>query len=83
MAQRTMLLSLDSKETTVFEYPDEDVPPQSLTPPSFPKNLTDTQSPKEAKKWKNGRKGKTFGRKGKNAEIEGKYDRKKNKEISR
>jgi len=49
-----------------------------LTPPSFPESLTDTRSPEETKKCKNGTESKTLRRKAKNAEIEGNYDTKEN-----
>lgn len=40
-------ISLDFKETSVYELPNED-----LLPPSFPKNLKNTKIPEDAKKWK-------------------------------
>lgn len=47
-----------------------------MSPPWFPENLTDTKSPEEAKKCKNGTKSKMLSRNVKNAETEGKHDTK-------
>ena len=62
----------------VCEEPSKEVSSPFLTPPSFPESLTDTRSPEEAKKYKNGTESKTLRRKAKNAEIEGNYDTKEN-----
>lgn len=48
--------------------------PCFLTPPSFPKNMTDTKTPEDAKKWNKGTKGKMLGKKRKNEEADGKYN---------
>lgn len=74
MWSMTMSLSLDFKETSVYESPNKDELPHFLTLPSFPKNLTDTKTPEYANKWKNGIKDKKFGKKGKNEETEGMYN---------
>lgn len=74
MWSMTMSLSLDFKETSVYESPNKDELPHFFTPPSFPKNLTNTKTPEHAKKWKNGINGKKLGKKRKNEETGGMFN---------
>lgn len=57
MWSMTMSLSLDFKETSVYESPNKDELPHFFTPPSFPKNLTNTKTPEHAKKMEKWNKG--------------------------
>lgn len=51
------IISLDFKETSVYESPNKD-----LLPPSFPKNLKKIKIPEDSKNGKNGTKVKKLGR---------------------
>lgn len=52
------------KETSVRESPNKGVLSHFLTPPSFPKNLTDAKTLEDAMKWKDGTRGKKLGKNG-------------------